>query len=1040
MMARCVCALFLLCTLATPAAAAPPPSTLSAFEGLEWRFAGPMRGGRVNAVAGHPADAFTFYAGYTGGGVWKTDDGGVTWRNLSDGWFGVGSIGALAVAESAPDTIYVGTGEHALRGDVSHGDGVYKSEDGGETWKHIGLERTRQIAEILVHPSDPNIAYVAALGSFTGPSAERGVFRTRDGGETWERILFVSENAGAIEIELGRQSPELLYAATWDVRRFPWGIRSAGPGSRIYRSRDGGDNWTDLSEKPGLPTGMKEKIGLGIGAAPGRLWALVSAESGRGVFRSDDYGETWIKTQSEKKLLARTYYFNHMTADPVDADTVYILNDRLWRSTDGGVTFEERPHNHADHHDLWIDPYNNARMIDGSDGGAEVSFNGGDTWSTLLNQPTGQFYTLTLDDAQPYNLYGSQQDWSTIILPSRQRPGRGGDAGFFDIAYSEAGRVALDQRDEDTLYISDHHWLLKFDKRSGAVQYAGPRDETNYGWGTADIRYRFNWTFPILASQHDLKTLYSGSQYVHRSTDSGRSWRVISPDLTRADPNKLERTPLPGDEGASNPEYWGPLTRDSNGDHWFSTLYSVVESPIKKGVVWTGSDDGVVSLTRNGGREWRDVTPSAFPDYAMITHIAPSPHDAATAYVTASAYKLDNYETLAFRTTDFGQTWQRITTGLPDGTIMRSLAADPEKPGLLFAGSESGAFVSHNDGEEWESLQLNLPAVPIYDMQVHQGDLVLATHGRGFWILDDLNVIRQHLNAKNTRLIAPEPVTLWAGRISEPRLNGLRLHYKLSRPAIERLSIEISDAEGGVIKALDARGGDLANAPGLQAAFWDLRYPNARRVPGVVTRGGQNIGPKAPPGDYLATLNVDGEQFTQAFRIERDPRNSASQKDLEEQFALLSAIRDQMDALNAAVISSRWIQDQLSAKRGGALTDDARELVAHLREVEQTIVQVSAEARKDLHANPVMLNDKFYRLANFISRADAKPTQTQLDMFEEFSTQAEEILSVYEHAIRVELPAINAALDAAGHEAISVDPPAFHSEAGAAVEGALMPR
>ena len=592
--------------------------------------------GATNAVVGHPTKRQVFYAGYTGGGVWKTTDAGVTWVNVSDGFFNVGSIGALAIAESAPDTIYAGTGEHALRGDISHGDGVYKSTDGGKSWTHMGLSQTRQIAEILVHPANPNLVYVAALGSFTGPSEERGVFRSDDGGETWERILFVSPDAGAIEIEMSRNDPNLLFAATWDVRRFPWGIRSAGPDSRIFRSRDGGDNWSDLSDKPGLPSGQKEKIGLGLSdAKAGRIYALVSGEGGRGVYLSDDYGESWVLTNSQKKLLARTYYFNHMTADPQDPSTIYVLNDRLWRSTDAGQTFTQLPHHHADHHDMWIDPKDNTRIIDGTDGGAEISFNRGASWSSLFNQPTGQFYTLTLDNSVPYNLYGAQQDWSTIAVPSRHRRSRGNPMGFYDTGYSEAGRVAIDQRDPDVLYISDHHWLLRFNKRDGSAQYVGPRDETNYGWGTADIKYRFNWTFPIFASAHDDQTLYTASQFMHRSRDGGQSWTVISPDLTRADPDTLETTPLPGRENASNPEYWGPLTRDSNGDHWFATLYTIAESPLQAGLIWTGSDDGYVQVTQDDGESWANVTPPGMPKYAMVTRVEASPLDAGTAFVTA---------------------------------------------------------------------------------------------------------------------------------------------------------------------------------------------------------------------------------------------------------------------------------------------------------------------------------------------------------------------------------------------------------------------
>ena len=1000
----------------------------SRYHGLEWRFVGPMRGGRTNAVVGHPTDKMTFYAGYTGGGVWQTRDGGVTWENLSDRDFNVGSIGAIAISESHPETLYVGTGEHALRGDISHGDGVYKSTDGGESWRNIGLHDTRQIAEILVHPKNPDIVFVAALGPFTGSTQQRGIFKSEDGGKSWERVLFVSPDAGAIEIEMSRDNPDLLFAATWDVRRFPWGIRSAGTDSRIFRSRDGGDTWEDISDRPGFPAGMREKIGLGLtDAKPGRIWALVSGESGRGVYLSDDYGDSWTQTARDKKLLARTYYFNHMTADPQDPDTVYVLNDRLWRSTDAGQTFEDLPHNHADHHDMWIDPNDNSRIIDATDGGAEVSFNRGETWSTLFNQPTGQSYTLTLDNDVPYNLYGAQQDWSTIAVPSRHKYVRDRSGGYFDTAYSEAGRVAIDQKDPDILYISDHHWLLKYSKRDGGVQYVGPRDETNYGWGTADIKYRFNWTFPVLASVHYDRTLYTASQYLHMSKDGGQTWLEISPDLTRADPDKLEKTPLPGAEDASNPEYWGPLTRDSNGDHWFSTLYTVAESPLVAGLLWTGSDDGFVQLTRDNGVSWTNVTPPEMPKYAMVTQIHASPHDPGTAYVTASEYKLNNYQTHVFRTTNYGANWQSIISGLPADEVMRSIVADPAKQGLLYAGGETGVYISHTDGNTWESIRLNMPAVPTYDMKIRGDDLVLATHGRGFWIMDDLSVFRQDAPdlELQTKLFSPATAMRWSGRWAATgnAPDGLVIHYRLSEAA-KHVSIGIRDAAGTIVRTFDSDSdAAVSTTKGLRSFNWDLRYPSAQRIDKVVTRGNQEVGPRAVPGTYKVDLTIDGETLTAPFDIAADPRIGDQGDGLQRQFEFLIAIRDRLDAMNKGVISIRAItrqaqevldQNELNAEIRTKLAG----LISSLKRIEQDFVQVNAEARKDLHANPVALNDKFYRLSNFASRVEAAPTPTQVQMFEEFSQPVLGRLAELGILIDGELAEINQALIALDVEAI----------------------
>ncbi|MEM8936092.1 MAG: glycosyl hydrolase [Pseudomonadota bacterium] len=1029
--------------------ASAPADDEHQYQGMEWRFAGPNRGGRVNAVVGHPTESMTFYAGYTGGGIWKTEDGGVSWRNLSDGFFNVGSIGAIAVSESNPSILYAGTGEHALRGDISHGDGVYKSVDGGETWVNIGLKNTRQIAEILVHPQDPDTVYVAALGHFAGPNEERGVFRSRDGGAKWERILFVSIDAGAIEIELSRSDPSLLFAATWDVRRFPWGIRSAGNDSRIFRSRDGGDNWTEISDRPGLPQGAREKIGLGLSDAKrGRIWALVSGETGRGVYRSEDFGETWVLTNNQKKLLARTYYFNHMTADPQDPNTVYILNDRLWRSIDGGETFDDLPHNHADHHDLWIDPRNNKRIIDGTDGGAEISFNGGETWSTLFNQPTGQFYTLTLDDDVPYNLYGAQQDWSTIAVPSRHKKSRTGALSYFDTAYSEAGRVAIDQRDPDILYISDHHWLLRYNKADGGVQYVGPRDETNYGWGTADIKYRFNWTFPVVASLHDKRTLYTGSQYLHRSRNGGKTWEVISPDLTRADPETLENTPLPGAEDASNPEYWGPLTRDSNGDHWIATLYAVAESPLESRVIWTGSDDGYVHVTTDKGKSWENVTPPSMPDFAMITRIEASPHDPATAYVTASAYKMNDYETFVFRTRDYGESWVTIVKGLPENEIMRAVVSDPNMPGLLFAGGETGVYMSHSDGEHWTTIRLNLPVTPVYDMKIREDDLAIATHGRGFWLMDDLSVFRQEKTSAPpvTRLFDPAPARRWSGdwmRDGNAPF-GAVIWYRLAQ-SVGNVNLKIIDTAGEAVRVFTSDDNDLALTEGLHAFVWDLRYPNAIAVEGVVTRGNQQVGPLAPPGNYSVLLDVDGVVYEAPLVVEKDPRIDASGSDLQRQFEFQTSIRDRIEAMNRAVTTIRHINGQIENRQlqhidaDEAIRAAALAVTTRLNSVEVQLVQKNAEARKDLHANPVALNDKFYRLSNFVGRVDAAPTPTQEDLFVEFSEPTLAALEVFDKTLEVELPRLNRLLNVKDLAEITVAP-ANDAQSGFIERAPSMPR
>ncbi|MEO1245262.1 MAG: glycosyl hydrolase [Pseudomonadota bacterium] len=992
--------LALLLTLTFLPMQAARSSVDTVIDALEWRLVGPWRGGRVNAVAGHPTDKNTFFAGYTGGGVWKTDDGGLSWQNVSDGHFAVGSIGAMDISDSHPEVIYVGTGEQALRGDVSHGDGVYKSTDGGKTWANVGLTDTRQIAELLVHPTDPDIVYVAALGHFAGPNGERGVFKTTDGGESWQRVLFVDENTGAVGLALDESNPDRLIAGMWDVRRFPWGIRSAGPGSSLHRTKDGGATWEDISAHAGLPQGLKERMDVSISQSqPNRIWALMSAEGGRGLYRSDDFGDNWRKISNHAELTGRTYYFQKLLADPADEDVVYVMNWNILVSRDGGETFEIIPSGHADHHAFWIDPEDNQRIIDGSDGGAQITFNGGKSWSTLYNQPTGQFYTLTLDEQEPYNLYGSQQDWSTLIVPSLAR--EADPRGYFDTGYSEAGHVAVSHDDPNVLYISDHHWLLRYDRRTDAVKYVGPRDETNYGIGTRDIKYRFNWTFPVVTSIHDRRTVYAGSQYLHRSRDNGDTWEILGPDLTRADPDKLEITPEPGVDTSGNDRYWGPLTRDSNGDHWFSTLYTIAESPLSRKTIWTGSDDGVVHVSRDGGQSWSNVTPPGLPDYAMVTRIEASSHDQAVAYFTASAYKLDDYRPFMFRTDDFGETWQKITTGIDEFEILRVVREDPEEPGILYAGGESGMYLSLDSGNTWRRPDNGFPATPIYDMKVEGESLVAATHGRGFWAFDHLGTVRQLVSASDwsaPALFTPAPTVRRDGDWAEDGnpAQGVLIQYWLPQPATA-LELEVADARGRSI-ATFMHPGDDENGPCADAGFnafeWDLRYPNAAVVPGVVTRGDTDVSPVAVPGRFQVRMLVDGATFEAPFEIRPDPNVAASQRDLEEQFRFLSELRDSIDELNRAVIEVRALANSVDGM--SAAPPEARRILEELRLIEQHMVQPKARYRKDLHANPVRANDKLYRLANFVARSHSRPTAVQYALKTEFESMASQLVSRFE--------------------------------------------
>ena len=724
----------------------------SLFRSLEWRCIGPHRGGRVVAVAGHPTDMATFYFGGAAGGVWKTTNGGSHWANISDGFFKTAAVGALTVAAADPNVIYAGTGETAIRSNVSHGDGVYKSTDSGRTWANIGLAATRHIGDILVHPHDADTAYVAALGHAWGPNPDRGVYRTRDGGVTWQHILFKSDRAGSHDITMDSSNPRVLYAAIWQGQRYPHAASSGGEDSGIWRTLDGGDTWTDITRNPGLPKGILGKIGVAASPAQaGRVWALVEAEDGA-LFRSDDYGDTWERVCDNPDLRRRPWYYMHVYADPQDANTVWVLTLNCWKSIDGGKSFEAIPTPHGDNHGLWIDPHNSNRLIEGNDGGACVSYDGGHSWSSILNQPTAQFYHVMADDQTPYHVYGSQQDNWAMRLPSIGFEGAISWKDYVEPGGGESGYIAVSPKPPHLVFGggigtgAGHGRLIAWNPQTGQKRNVTVWPEVNgFGAGADQMKYRFQWTFPVEFSPHEENTLYICSNHVHRSYDEGVTWEVISPDLTRDDPEKL---------GSSG----GPLTADNSGAEIYCTIFAFRESPREAGVFWTGSDDGLVHNSRDGGTTWTNVTPPTLPEWAMISIIEPSPHDPATAYIAATSYKLDDLHPYLYKTSDYGATWTQITQGIPDDDFTRVIREDPARRGLLYAGTETGIYLSFNDGDQWHRLDTNLPVVPIWDLIVKGTDLVAATHGRSFWILDDITPLHQMhdaLTAKAAHLFAP---------------------------------------------------------------------------------------------------------------------------------------------------------------------------------------------------------------------------------------------------------------------------------------------
>ena len=966
---------------------------------LKWRCIGPPRGGRVVAVAGHPTEAATFYFGACAGGVWKTDDAGNYWENISDGYFSSAAVGAIAVSEADPNVIYAGAGEHTIRGDVSYGDGVYKSTDGGQTWTNIGLRETKHISKIRIHPQNPDLVYVAALGHAFGPNEERGVFRSKDGGQTWEKVLFRSEKAGAIDLSMDPNNPRVLYATVWEAVRNFWSLTSGGPDSSIYKTVDGGETWVELTGNTGLPEGLKGRMGIAVSPAnPERVWAIIEAKDEKaGMYRSDDGGETWQQTSSNRDLIHRPWYYCHVYADPQDSETVYVLNLKMWKSTDGGVSFSDITTPHGDNHDLWIDPANPQRMIEGNDGGACVSFNGGKSWSSIYNQLTGQFYHLAIDNQYPYRVYGTQQDNSSISVPSASEKGAISWVDCYPAGTGESGYIAVNPDDANIVFVGavgsspgGGGALQRYDHRTKQIRLVTVWPEMYTGWGVDDIRYRFAWTFPIVFSPHDSNVLYTCGNHVFRTTNEGSSWEAISPDLTRDDKSKF---------AASG----GPITLDTSGAEHYGTVFAFAESPHIPGLLWAGSDDGLLHISKDNGETWQDITPPDLPAWSLISIIEPSPHNEATAYVAATRYKLDDYRPYLYKTADFGQNWQQIE--FPDGEITRVAREDPARQGLLYAGTESGLFISFDDGANWQRFDGNLPIVPIYDMAVKDNDLVVATHGRAFWILDDLTPLHQltgEVRAGMTALLKPRvtvrqwlpwsmgifgspggqknymmalgnDVTYYQDKTAEglPEYKvidggenppaGVLITYTLAEEPgeEEEISLTILDAGGNEIKTFSNKKDEDQKPPqptlpanaGLNRFVWDMRYPEGSKLDGDERGLSGGAGPKAAPGSYQAQLKVGaqrkvgaqlkvgGETFSQSFNIIPDPRVAATQADFEAQFKLSMQIRDKLSAVNEAVNRLRRVRKQVQG-----LTEQLAQAETLAGEVDVEAITQSADA------------------------------------------------------------------------------------------------
>ncbi len=1037
---------------------------------VKYRCIGPTRGGRVVAIAADPKDQSVFYFGAVAGGVWKSDDAGQYWENISDGQMTTSSVGALAVAPSDGNVIYAGMGEATIRLDVSHGDGVYRTTDGGTNWHHLGLEESRHIGNIQVHPNDPDLVYVAALGHASKDNPERGLYRSNDGGENWELVLYVSDRAGAVDVSMDPNNPRILFATIWQARRNFWSMNSGGPDCGLWRSLDGGDSWEDISRNKGLPDGILGKMGVAVSPAQsGRVWVVMEAEGRkRGLYRSDDNGQTWEKTSSKPELGWRPWYYEHVVAHPTDPDTVFVMNMQAWKSIDGGKEFEEFHTPHGDNHGLWIDPKNPNRMIGCDDGGAWVSLNAGKSWSTIYNQLTAQIYHVATDNQYPYMVYGSQQDNSSIAVPSQTGKGAINWADCYPPGTAESGYVAPKPDDPNIVYVGaigsspgGGDALQRYDHRTKQIQLVSVWPEAYHDGNTSEVR--FQWTYPIMFSPHDTNVLYATGNKVFRSRDEGHSWDTISDDLTYADPETM---------GVS-----GPLTMDTAGAEMYATIFSFLPSAHQDGVLMAGSDDGLVHVSMNDGDDWQNVTPPDLPKFSQVTMLAESPHTAGTVYMTVARHKMGDYAPYVYKTTDLGQSWSRIDTGLPDGEFCRVIREDPARRGLLYVGTELGIHVSFDDGASWQSLQNNLPISPVYDFVIKDDDLVVATHGRSFWILDDLTQLHQmhdELMSADKYLLKPRdavrtPPHLFADFWGSPggksyhvtigqnatfyleeaetghktkRVidagddleRGVRVTYFLEDAPEGEASLTFMDAAGTEIETFssdipedkkDRDGLYITATKGMNSFQWPMRYPAGAKMDDTEFHG-RPSGPLAKPGAYQVKLTVGDWSMTQSFNLVKDPRVDTTDEELAEQFDFLLTIQSKMSDMATGVNTIRALRKQMEATRerikdienAADTIEFGTELYGQLQEVEKELVQAEFTSRGDSLNYREMLFEKLGSLPAVVGSADKPPTKQSYGVYEKLAGQADEQLSKLGGLVEADLAELNRQLGDLGVDII----------------------
>ncbi|HWX53908.1 MAG TPA: glycosyl hydrolase [Verrucomicrobiae bacterium] len=1003
------------------------------FSAMRWRQVGPFRGGRVLAVTGVPGEPNTFYFGAAAGGVWKSTDAGVNWAPIFDKE-STASIGAIDVALSDHNIIYVGSGEACIRGNISYGNGVYKSLDGGKTWKNIGLKDTRHIGAVIVHPKNPNIVFVAALGHAYGTNEERGIFRTTDGGATWQKVLFKDAKTGAIDVVFDPRNPNTLFASLWEVHRTPWSLESGGPGSGLYKSTDGGSTWTRI-EGHGLPSGIMGRIGVSVsGADSSRVYAMVESKEG-GLYRSDDGGDTWIRMSEDGRLRQRAWYFSHIFADPKSADTVYVLNTGMFRSVDGGRTFNLLPAPHGDHHGLWLDPDNPSRMINSNDGGATVSTDNGKTWSTQYNQPTAQFYHVITDNRWPYYIYGAQQDNTSVAIKSYDDDGVIGRQDWYQVGGGECGYICPYPPDPNIVFANSEATITRFDKRTEQALDVSVWPLDVSGNGAEKLLHRFQWTPPLIISPHDPNTLYTGAEMVFKSSNAGQSWAAISPDLTRNDKSKQKPS-------------GGPITLDITSVEYYDTVFALAESPVKKDMLWAGTDDGLVNLSLNGGQSWSNVTPKDLPEWSMISIVEASRFDAGTAYLAVDRHKLDDFRPLIYRTHDSGKTWNMVARGIPDGSYVRSVREDPKRKGLLFAGTETGVYFSIDDGDNWQPLKLNLPAVPIHDLNIHEDDLVVATHGRAFWVLDDITPLRQIDStsaARDMTLYKPQPaMRLYypdqvdrRGAVGDNPPPGAIFDYYLKTAPKDakdkdEVKLEIFDSAGKLVRSLSSKAKKGEEQPpewpdqvkevttipadeGMNRYAWNLRWEPPVKIPGAFYTGNGPQGPLALPGKYTVKLTVGKQTQTQPLEIVLDPRvKNASAEDLQKQFDLGLQVREANTELHRAVNQIRELRAQLKLlnqrydgdSRLKPLLQQAEMLDKRMTPVEEELIQVNMKGSEANLAFPNKLNEEFDSFSSAI-QGDYAPTQQHYEVYKLLRGQLDQQMATWKQIMATDVQAFN---------------------------------